>query len=256
MDDAGTPDDMAASIVEMQALLLGTETIEEFLTELAGLAILAVGKGLSCGITLQPNGRPLTVASTDALAAQVDEVQYGLDQGPCLHALRTGSQVYIRDLSSDQRWAAYAATALEHGIRSSLSLPLSNGRNTIGAFNLYSQVAGSFGPAATRRAESFAQNATGALSIAIRLADHTALTDQLRASLASRAVIDQAIGVLMAQRRITAAEAFAILRTTSQNRNIKLRAFAAQIVEGVGAQPPQLPPFNPPRRRAMPGASE
>jgi ANTAR domain-containing protein/GAF domain-containing protein len=157
------------------------------------------------------------------------------------------SIVSIEDLASDHRWAAYAATALQHGIRSSLSLPLSNGSSTVGAFNLYSLVAGSFGPAATRRAESFAQNATGALSIAIRLADHAALTDQLRTSLASRAVIDQAIGVLMAQRRITATEAFAILRRTSQNRNIKLRAFAAQIVEGAGAQPPQPPPFDPPR---------
>jgi hypothetical protein len=53
----------------MQALL-GTETIHEFLAELAGLAIRAVGDGLSCGITLQPNGRPVTMASTDALAAR------------------------------------------------------------------------------------------------------------------------------------------------------------------------------------------
>ncbi len=79
------------------------------------------------------------------------------------------------------------------------------------------------------------------------MADHIALTDQLRASLASRAVIDQAIGVLMGQRRITAAEAFAILRTTSQNRNIKLRAFAAQIVKDADALPPLPPPFDPPR---------
>jgi GAF domain-containing protein len=245
MADEGMPDDIAASILEMQALLLGTETIEEFLAELAALAVSTVGEGLSCGITMQPNGRPLTVAFTDALAAQVDEVQYGLDQGPCLHALRTGTTVSIQDLAGDKRWAAYAATALEHGIRSSLSLPLSTGGDTVGAFNLYSRVAGSFGQAAARRAERFAQNASGALSIAVRLADHVALTDQLRASLASRAIIDQAIGVLMGQRRITAADAFAILRTTSQNRNIKLRVFAAQIVEGAGAQPPQPPPFDP-----------
>ena len=196
---------------------------------------------------MQPNGRPLTVASTDALAAQVDEVQYGLDQGPCLHALRTGTTVYIQDLASDHRWATYAATALQHGIRSSLSLPLSNSGDTVGAFNLYSLVAGSFGQAATRRAQRFAQNASGALSIAIKLADHVALTDQLRTSLASRAVIDQAIGVLMGQRRISAGDAFAILRTTSQNRNIKLRVFAAQIVEDAGGQPPHPPPFDPPR---------
>ena len=59
----------------------------------------------------------------------------------------------IQDLATDQRWAAYAATALRHGIRSSLSLPLSSGSDTVGAFNLYSLVAGSFGQAATRRAE-------------------------------------------------------------------------------------------------------
>src|SRR3984957_19512665 len=150
------PDDGAASIVEMQELLLGTETIQEFLAELADLAVLTVGDGLSCGITMQTNGRPLTVASTDTLAAQVDEVQYGLDQGPCLHALRTGTLVSIQDLASDQRWAAYAATALQHGIRSSLSLPLGSGRDTIGAVNLYSQVTGFFGQAATRRAKRFA----------------------------------------------------------------------------------------------------
>jgi transcriptional regulator with GAF, ATPase, and Fis domain len=243
MADASTPGDVAA----MQALLLGTETIQEFLAELARLAALTVGDGLSCGITVQTNGRPLTVAASDALAAQADEVQYGLDEGPCLHALRSGTWVSIRDMASDQRWTSYAARALQHGIRSSLSLPLSGGRDVIGAFNLYSRVAGAFGAAASQRAESFAQNASGALTIAVRRADHVALTDQLRASLASRTVIDQAIGVLMGQRRITAAEAFAILRTTSQNRNIKLRALAAQIVAGAGAQPPQAPPFDPPR---------
>jgi hypothetical protein len=139
--DAGVPGDAGASIAEMQALLLGTETIQECLAELAGLAVRAVGKRLSCGITLEPNGRPMTVASTDARAAQVDEVQCGLDQGPCLHALRTGTQVSIDDLASDRRWVAYAATALQHGIWSSLSLPLSSGTDTVGAFNLYSSCA-------------------------------------------------------------------------------------------------------------------
>jgi len=62
MADGGAPGDMAASIAEMQALLLGTETIQEFLTELAGLAIATVGEGLSCGITWQPGGRLLTMA--------------------------------------------------------------------------------------------------------------------------------------------------------------------------------------------------
>jgi hypothetical protein len=90
MAEESADNDVAASIAELQNLLLGTQDIEDFLQELAVLAARRVTGGLSCGITLQPNGRPLTVASSDTLAEQMDEVQYGIDDGPCLHAMRTG----------------------------------------------------------------------------------------------------------------------------------------------------------------------
>lgn len=72
------------------------------------------------------------------------------------------------------------------------------------------------------------------------------LTDQLRASLASRAVIDQALGIIMAQQRCTATEAFGILRTASQHRNFKVRHVAEQIVTGITGRLRQPPPFTPP----------
>src|SRR5258705_10365939 len=97
------PSDFRASITELQAVLLGTESIDGFLQELASLAARELGEGLSCGITLQPDGRPLTLASSGANAAQIDELQYRLDHGPCLTALRTGELVRIDDLASDQR---------------------------------------------------------------------------------------------------------------------------------------------------------
>ncbi|MFY9774201.1 MAG: ANTAR domain-containing protein [Trebonia sp.] len=64
------------------------------------------------------------------------------------------------------------------------------------------------------------------------------LTDQLRASLASRSVIDQALGVIMTQQRCTATEAFDILRSASQNRNVKVREIADQIIASIAGQPP------------------
>src|SRR5438045_3530184 len=120
-DTAGT----AASITELQALLLGTDSIDGFLQELAVLAARTLGENVECGITLQPNGRPYTVASSGPLAVQMDEVQYGLDRGPCLAAIRTGDESRIDDLAADRRWHRYALRALAHGVRSSLSLPLS-----------------------------------------------------------------------------------------------------------------------------------
>ena len=69
------------------------------------------------------------------------------------------------------------------------------------------------------------------------------LIDQLRASLASRAVIDQAVGVIMGQERCTQDKAFAALRTASQNRNVKLRDIAHEVVLSAGGEPPKPPPF-------------
>src|ERR1700761_8101133 len=79
----------------------GHRNRRRFPRELAVLAARTLGEGLSCGITLQPNGRPLTGASSDANAAQVDELQYGPDHGPCLTALRQGEEVRIDDLATD-----------------------------------------------------------------------------------------------------------------------------------------------------------
>lgn len=237
--------DFQASITELQAVLLGTESINGFLQELASLAARELGEGLSCGITLQPNGRPLTAASSDVNAAQIDELQYGLDHGPCLTALRTGKVVRIDDLASDPRWGDYAVRALAHGVKSSLSTPLTAADRTVGALNLYADRPHFFGEAQTRQAERFSQDAAIAVGIAAQLAAQAVLTGQLRASLASRAVIDQAIGVIMAQQRCTATDAFAILRTASQNRNVKLRQIAEQIITGITGHPPQPPSFSP-----------
>ena len=238
--------DVAGSIAELQALLLGTESIDGFLRELAVLAARTLGEGLSCGITMQPNGRPLTVASSDQFASQVDELQYGLDQGPCLSAVRTGQIVRIDDLAVDTRWRQYAVRALAHGVRCSLSFPLGAAGDMVGALNLYSREVGFFGEAETRHAERFAQRASTAVGIAARMAHQVVLSEQLRASLASRSVIDQALGVLMAEQRCTAAEAFAILRSASQNRNLKLRQVAEDVVRAVTGQRPEPPPFDPP----------
>ncbi|HEX5288841.1 MAG TPA: GAF domain-containing protein [Streptosporangiaceae bacterium] len=108
-------EDLAVSAAELQALLLSTAGIEDFLQKMADLAAGRVTDGLSCGITLRPNGRPLTVASSDELAAAVDEVQYGIDKGPCLHAMRTGELVSVPDTAGEPRWAGFEARAAAHG---------------------------------------------------------------------------------------------------------------------------------------------
>jgi GAF domain-containing protein len=228
----------ASAAAELQQLLLATEDITGFLHELATLTVSVLPGELSCGITLRRDHQAITVASSDTRASQVDEIQYGYQQGPCLHSLATGQEVLIDDLAADQRWGDYQMPALGHGIRSSLSLPLHAQGQAIGALNIYASQPRAFGPPEQLLARGFAGEAARALTLAMRIAERTEMSQHLQTALASRAVIDQALGILMGQHRCPAAEAFDILRTASQNRNVKLRDIAVQIVTAVSGQPP------------------
>jgi GAF domain-containing protein len=231
--------DVQENLIELQNAILGTESVEQFLHEMATLAAGLITGGLSCGMTLRPKGRAVTVACSDDLAARADEVQYQIGDGPCLHAMRDGHMVRIDDTADMARWPAFEEQAASLGIRSCLAFPLNANGESIGALNLYARAVSAFGVTETQRAEKFAENASGALALALRLASYAALNTQLRSSLASRSIIDQAIGVIMAREYCTQARAFEILRNVSQNNNIKLRDLASSILASVSGEAPQ-----------------
>ncbi len=218
------------TVAELYELLTSMETFEDFLDGLARLAADQIITPASCGLTVRVDGRPMTVASSDELAVMVDEMQYKFDDGPCLHALASGQVVIIDDLREDHRWGAYREAALKTGVRSSMSMPVGVQGRHDGALNIYSTSPGVFGDAERVKAAHLADQAGGALSLAVRLAERAARLEHLQAALVSRKVIDQALGVIMSQQRCTADEAFDVLRAASQNRNIKLRDIAAAVV--------------------------
>lgn len=240
-------DDAALSIFgDVQSLLLTTESVQTFLDELALLAAHVIDPPASCGITVRRENQPYTVASSDERAVVVDETQYEEAQGPCLQALRTGEVVEVTDQATDERWGGYAAAAAAHGVRCSLSLPLVVEGMTTGALNLYGYVAAdAFNGRERQHAEVFAAQASTALTLLLRQAQQAEVSAQLEQALASRSVIDQALGVLMGQQRCSADEAFALLRARSQNSNRKLRDVAGELISGLTGQPPaDPPPFN------------
>jgi GAF domain-containing protein len=232
----------SSAVAELQQLLLATEDITGFLDQLAALTVKVLPGEVSCGVTLRRDRGATTVASSDSRASQVDEIQYGHDEGPCLRALATGQVVVVDDLADDDRWGGYRVPALGHGVRSSLSLPLRADSVVIGALNIYATAPRAFGPAEQLVGRRFAEEASRALELAVRLAERSEMSVHLQAALASRAVIDQALGIVMGQNRCTADEAFELLRSISQNRNVKLRDIATDIVTSISGQPPSDEP--------------
>ncbi|MHA6631182.1 GAF and ANTAR domain-containing protein [Pseudonocardia sichuanensis] len=221
---------------ELQELLLTSDTVQEFLGEVAAAAARELGPDrFSCAVTVRTHQRrPTTLGTSDSFAAALDEVQYGQDQGPCLHALRTGEIVEMTDIAADERWPRFAALAAEQGSGSALSLPLGTGpTGVVGALNVYGRTPDAFTDDDRERARRYAAQAAAAVAIGVRLAQRAELSEDLRAGLSSRATIDQAIGIVMAQRRCDADAAFAVLRELSQTSNTKLREVAAQVIAHV-----------------------
>ncbi|MGW6526671.1 GAF and ANTAR domain-containing protein [Streptomyces venezuelae] len=178
-----------------------------------------------------------------------------MDEGPCLFALRTGIMQIIEDTQGEQRFGSFPARAQTHGIRSTLALPLvPPGQHTTGVMNLYARRPSSFPPQVRDQVAVFAGYAAGALGVAQKIAHHTQFSEDLQTALASRSVIDQALGIIMAQQRCPAQRAFQMLSRASQNRNMKLRDVAADIITNVTGTPPASPqPLQP---RTHPGQEQ
>src|ERR1700712_3240820 len=85
---------------ELTALLLATDTFETYVQQVVELAATRVRAGSSCGLTLRRDGRTSTVARSDVLASQVDELQYDAGTGPCLQAMDTQKVVLVVDLGT------------------------------------------------------------------------------------------------------------------------------------------------------------
>lgn len=216
---------------ELAALLLSCESFDELLRGVAGLAVRVVDGAASGSITLVERERVITVAAVDAVALQLDQHQYEQGAGPCLEALHTCSPVHVPDMHEERRWEDFRTVALDHGVRGVLSLPLTVRDSAVGVLNLFTRTG--FDERDLRLARVLAAHAAVAVTAALRTYDQVTLTEHLRTALSSRSVIDQAIGVVMAREGCTADEAFGLLRKVSQQRNIKLRQVAADLVAAI-----------------------
>jgi GAF domain-containing protein len=220
---------------ELSRVVMVDRSLTEVLTDITRIAAAGIPGAESTSITLLRNDKPFTAAHHGEMALAADELQYEKGYGPCMDAGRGGVLLRIDDTETEERWPDYVRHAqAEAGVRSSLSIPLPYQGSSIGALNNYSSK-----PAAFASPESLQAGLEVAEIVAVTVANadaHWRLGEQarnMRIAMESRAVIEQAKGVLMAQRHVDTDQAFEILRQASQRYNRKLREIAQGIVDGV-----------------------
>jgi GAF domain-containing protein len=226
----------ASALTALLSLRFGEGDLSTVLDRIVTIGRDALDGADEVSITLVRDDRPWTAAYTGQLALDADELQYDRGFGPCIDAGVSGTLLRVEDMREETRWPDYAAVVVPRGVLSSLSVPLPLQTELVGAMNCYARVPGAFSESPDA-ALQLASHVAVALSNAISFVDATELAANMRAAMESRSVIEQAKGIIMAQNRCPADQAFEVLRRASQGRNVKLRDLAHDLVARV-AEPP------------------
>ena len=231
ISDRTIPATAVQALERLGRLTLSEHSMETLLQSVTDLAASVMPGDTEVAVTLLVNHKPTTTAYTGQRALDCDESQYGHGYGPCLHAATTGEVVVIDDARTERRWAAYSRQAAERGALSSLSTPLIIGEPLSGALNMYGREANAFDASTRSIAARFAPYAAVAVANMSAYQSARRMADNLEVALASRAVIDQAKGILMERLKVTAVQAFELLAKVSMRSNTKLRDVAEELVE-------------------------
>ncbi|KQS66088.1 GAF domain-containing protein [Modestobacter sp. Leaf380] len=227
---------VAAAVARLCVVPVGEEDRQAVLAQLSGIVRDAVGAADSASITVGSPADPQQLASDSRSAQELDGLTYRIGEGPCLAAYESGQTVATGDLLADDRFPRLAAAAGGTGVRSVLSLPVVAGEATLGVLNVYAAQVDAFGERDRRVGELVASVVAAVLEQVSQRQSLRSLTEHLRQALTSRAVIEQAKGIVMAHHGGTADEAFARLVALSNTHNVKLRDLAGLIVEGGARQ--------------------
>ncbi|MFC4144632.1 GAF and ANTAR domain-containing protein [Micromonospora mangrovi] len=224
------PADPADAFAELGRIRLDETTMDGMLRRVAELANQSIPGSRDVSVTLVEGRQRQTVTATGDLARDLDEWQYRHEGGPCLDASASGDVISVPDMAAEERWPDWATKARSVGVGSSMSIGLPIQASVVGALNVYGDVPHAFDPPTIEVAEGFAAYAAVALSNAHHYDSATTLAEQMREAMRNRAVIEQAKGIIMSERRCSPEEAFALLSKVSQDSNRKVRDVAAALV--------------------------
>lgn len=169
------------------------------------------------------DGSLRSYALTAAFLEDLDVWQFENAEGPCYDGVTDNAFVVSADLRDDPRYPRYGQQAASAGIRSQAGLRLFESTRARGGLNLYSRAAGGLADVAFL-AELFSEQARGAVAYAAEI-------DGLRDAITSRQLIGQAVGIMMERFDLPEDRAFAFMTRLSNERNVKLRVIAQEIVD-------------------------
>lgn len=149
-------DDLQVGLTGLSRLASAQLPLEKLLTRVAEYAVRAIPGADGAGLTLIEEDRADTIVATADFVREIDAVQYGIGEGPCISAARDGETVLSGSLGADPRWRRFGGRIARMGVHSVVSLPLLTPDKVVGAMNVYAHAKNVFDERAAELGELFA----------------------------------------------------------------------------------------------------
>jgi len=234
---------MTAPLTLAEALATAAEQmstrrpLDEVLHHLVSMAQRSLPGVDHAGISItHADGSIETIAATDDLVLKLDHLQYEMNEGPCLDAIRDEGVVIVNHADREQRWPRFTERATALGLRSQMGVRLYANQQTLGGLNLYATQVDEIDPDVIHMAQLFASHAALALG-------HARVEQNLLQAMTSRQRIGVAVGIVMERYGLDEQRAFQYLARVSQNSNVKLREIADEVVDSTNEK--QIVPLEP-----------
>jgi GAF domain-containing protein len=222
---------LARALVDLADTLVADFDVVDLLQRLVEDSVDLLGAS-QAGLLLADQGGIRVLASTSEDARLLELFQVQNDEGPCLDCISAGTPVLVPNLTAAaDRWPRFVPAALEHGFRSTHTLPLRLRADVIGALGLFHTAPGALEEDDMRAAQALADIATIGILQQRTIARGEVLAEQMQTALNSRVVIEQAKGVLAANGGIGMEAAYARLRSYCRPRNLGLTVTAAAVAD-------------------------
>ena len=233
---SGAPSESSAPFGQLAAIVYAQADFDEVYRAICHSAPQLVDGCDHASLLVHQNDRFVTVAVSDEVARRVDDLERASREGPCMDAIVDETPQLEPELTSASPWPQLARHVLrDTPVRGVAGFRMIIEQNKVGALNLFSDRPHALTMASANQGIVLASFA----SVALAAVGRQEKADTLAGGLKSNREIGKAIGLMMAFHKVSDADAFEILRQTSQDMNLKLSDIARRVVEHHNIRPDQ-----------------
>src|ERR1700761_8154498 len=225
-----TPKDVRQALNDLGKLRFGEMRVEEAMSQIVHTthAIFSVD---AAGLMLADTEHHLrNAAASDPRVRHLEELQVEHREGPCITSFEDKVMVSAPDLVTDLRWPSFSKAAVDKGVRAVLASPIPYNQDAVGVVAVLSEDEHPWSAEAELALLAFTDLAALLIASMMLGEEQTALAQQLQGALNTRAVIEQAKGVLIGRHGLSTQAAYEQIRAQARAERRKVAVVAAELV--------------------------